>query len=277
MSTPVPPLIPGSQPAPPLINQPSFVSPKRQQGFTNTGGVLVLLTAAVTLAFALFLPFWLFPRILPDGFHYPALMIAIPTVVFGALFFAGTAWVTAKLGFPATGSGSNHFQNGANQYRITFPEGWILVNPNDPSTKVKARAREGYAAMAVAERQGLWRDDTTSRDYTDAWAALDGISVQTFLNKFERSISTQSALVHKLDKSTLGAQKAIYVDYTLTDSAKNVRFRIRIFLILHSSRWYTISCATSESAPDLCLEPMLKAVGTFEFFDGKLAIDKSVR
>src|SRR4051812_47875875 len=102
MSESIPPPIPSSQPPPLPNSQPPPLPQKPELELTRTGGVLVLLTAAATLGFGFFLPFWLLPRVLPSGTRYPALMIAIPTVVFGVLFFGGACWLTAKLGFPAT-------------------------------------------------------------------------------------------------------------------------------------------------------------------------------
>ena len=102
MNKSAPPPIIGNQPPRLPSGQPPQLPQKPKSELTRTGTILVLLTAPVTLAFAFFLPFWLFPRILSPGTHYPALMIAIPTILFGAFFFLSLAWITEKLGFPAT-------------------------------------------------------------------------------------------------------------------------------------------------------------------------------
>src|SRR5262245_21919420 len=92
-------------------------------------------------------------------------------------------WVViGKADEPATTPGANRYQNAEHQYRITFPEGWTLVKPNETFTHVKARAPEGYAALSVAQRDQLWREDTASTRFPDAWAALEGISITTFTN-----------------------------------------------------------------------------------------------
>jgi hypothetical protein len=70
--------------------------------FTFAGGLLACLTLILTLAFAWFVPFWLFPRILPPGTAYPVLVLAIAVIGFGAAFFAGAAWIMDRIGLPAT-------------------------------------------------------------------------------------------------------------------------------------------------------------------------------
>ncbi len=110
----------------------------------------------------------------------------------------------------------------------------------------------------------MWREDSASTRYPDAWAALDGISITTFTNNFERNVSTQSSFISTVEKTSIGTQKAIKVDYVLTDTAKKASVRIRSFFILRKGHWYSISCATLESQPDLFLDAMLKAAGTFE-------------
>jgi hypothetical protein len=70
--------------------------------FTFIGGILVGLTGIATLAFAWFLPFWLLPGILPPGTVYPTLILAIPIVLFGAVFFACGAWLIELLGLHVT-------------------------------------------------------------------------------------------------------------------------------------------------------------------------------
>jgi hypothetical protein len=75
---------------------------KADRKLTKTGIFLAVLTAIVTLAFGLFTVFWLLPKMYPQGIAYPVIAIIIPVVGLGAVFFAGGAWVTGKLGFPAT-------------------------------------------------------------------------------------------------------------------------------------------------------------------------------
>jgi len=186
-----------------------------------------------------------------------------------ALFLAFTlvSFVTGKGDEPATAASTNRYQNMEHRYRITFPEGWTLAKPNQTFTQVKALAPRGRAAMSVARRDSLWREDSASARYSDAWTALDGISITTFTNNFERNVSTQSPSISTVEKTTIGTQNAIKVDYVLKDSAKTASIHIRSFFILRAGHWYSISCATPESQPDLFLDAMLKAVETFEFYD----------
>src|SRR5712691_6140456 len=108
-----PPVLPGRRP-PPLPQKPKSVvwwvpmptklnqMCRTDSKLTFVGVVLAALTAILSLGFALFLPFWLLPRLLPPGTRYPVLVIGIATVLFGALFFAGGAWALDQLGLPAT-------------------------------------------------------------------------------------------------------------------------------------------------------------------------------
>jgi hypothetical protein len=161
------------------------------------------------------------------------------------------------------------YENAEHNYRIMFPESWTMVTPNKTFTHVKARAPQGYASMSVASRDSLWRDDKLSTRYKDAWLALDGISITTFTNNFERSTSSESSVIFSVAKTTLGKEKAVKVDYVLTNAAKGASVRIRSFSILHSNQWYSVNCATSPSEPDLFLDLMIKAASTFEFYNLK--------
>ena len=185
------------------------------------------------------------------------------------LVFALTWLIIGKADEPPAAAVANRYQDIEHQFRITFPDGWILVKPNETFTQVKARAPQGYAAMSVARRDGLWRGEARSIGYADSWTALDGVSITTFTNNFEHNVSTQSASISTVEKTILGTQKAIKVDYVLTDSTKKVTVHIRSFFILRTGHWYSISCATLESQPDLFLDVMLKAADTFEFYDAK--------
>lgn len=183
----------------------------------------------------------------------------------------GLVWTAfAKAAEPATPPASNQYENSKHKYRITFPEGWALTKPNQTFTLVKARApTAGYAAMSVACRDGLWQGDMASKQYADAWKALAGVSISTFTNRFEQNTSKQTATILSVEKTTLGKEKALKVDYQLTEETRAASVRIRSFLVLRGSRWYSISCATLASQPDLFLDSMLRAAATFEFYDEK--------
>lgn len=121
--------------------------------------------------------------------------------------------------------------------------------------------------MSIACRDRLWRDDKTTTGNKDAWAALESVSVEIFANKFERDVPTQSPDILSIQIMTLAGEKAIKVDYFLTDPRRVDSARIRLFLILHKSRWYSIGCGTFSSDPDLFLDDMLKSADSFQFFD----------
>jgi hypothetical protein len=178
------------------------------------------------------------------------------------------AWLTdANAAEPMTPPAANFYQNSEHRYRITFPDGWVLAKPNQTFTHVKARAPTGgYAAMSVACRDGLWQGDGVSKGYPDSWKALDGVSMSTFTNRFERNAPAQTATVSSVEKTTVRGQKALKVDYVLIGETKAASVRIRSFFILHGGRWYSISCATLKSQPDIFLDAMLKSVATFEFY-----------
>jgi hypothetical protein len=156
------------------------------------------------------------------------------------LVFSLMWFVTARAEAQTVPPGSNRYQNTDYHFRITFPEGWTFVKPIETFTQIKARAPKGNASMSVARRESLWRDDSVSTQYADAWAALDGISISTFTNKFERNVPTQSPSISTVEKTILGIQKAIKVDYVLSDTAKNLSVRIRAFFVLrggHGNSW----------------------------------------
>jgi len=164
---------------------------------------------------------------------------------------------------------TNAYQDSTNHYRIIFPDSWTLVAPNMTFTLVKARAPQGYAAISVAKRESLWQDDKVSTRCKDAWDALQAVSVATFTNKFERNSSTQTPEILSVEKVTVGKEKAIKVDYFLSDTTRTGTARIRSFFVLHERMWFSISCATLKPDPDLCLAEMLQSVNTFQFYEEK--------
>jgi hypothetical protein len=70
--------------------------------FTYVGGFLACITAILSLGLGFALPYWLLPMVLPPGTYYPVLVIGIVCILFGALFFAGTAWLLEQLGIQVT-------------------------------------------------------------------------------------------------------------------------------------------------------------------------------
>jgi hypothetical protein len=159
------------------------------------------------------------------------------------------------------------YTNPTYQFRMNFPEGWQFVTPNRSSTICKARAPEGYAAATIASFGYLWAYDEDSITFRDAWAAYSNLTREVFEQRFERNDSAGNILpaIHWISLEMLGNEKALFVDYTLTDTEKAISIRIRAYLLLHAGRWFNVSFSTQPSAPDLFLEDWYESAKTFSF------------
>jgi hypothetical protein len=174
--------------------------------------------------------------------------------------------LTAAAGDPCP---AGRFKAEAEHYSICPPAGWNRVAANKAFTLGKWRAPSGYAALTVARRDSLWRDDKTSVSHADSWAAFDAIGRAAFDRKWERNDPTGNEYpeIHDVGKRMLGRTKALYVDYTLTNTAKHVSMRIRSYFLLRTHVWYSVSSATEAANPDLFLEEARGALGSFAFED----------
>jgi len=159
------------------------------------------------------------------------------------------------------------YTNPTYQLRMSFPDGWQFVTPNRSSTICKARAPQEYASMTIASFGSLWADDEDSIKSRDAWAAYSTITREVFEQHFERNDPTGNVLpiIHFISLEMLGDEKAIFVDYTLTDNEKSVSMRIRAYLLLRAGSWFNVSFGTEPSAPDLFIEDWYDSAKTFRF------------
>ena len=73
-------------------------SEEEASSFTGAGCLVVVLAVVFTFTAGLYFAMWLY-KVLPAG-RYPAILLAIPVVLSGILFFAVASTVCRRLGIP---------------------------------------------------------------------------------------------------------------------------------------------------------------------------------
>lgn len=114
--------------------------------------------------------------------------------------------------------------------------------------RVKVRAPEGYATVAVALSGFVLEADDSANRFSDAWAVLDARGTEAVSNEWragEEADGRAHCEVLSIAKKTVDSEPAVEVLFRLTLKAAGEQLLIRGVLVLHEHQWFAFQFATT--------------------------------
>jgi len=158
-----------------------------------------------------------------------------------------------------------------NDFSIVFPDGWDAVTPIQANTEVKARAPKGYAAVSIYRPQELLWGKFRREAYGSVAEFLQKTPRSEIVKLFEITESRQGAVasISRIEPSKAGNADAIMLETELRHDARNVRLRIRYYIIPRKMDWLVIAAATDFPTIDLVAEELAACLASFQSTQAK--------